>query len=382
MFDYVIIGAGFSGAVMAQKIATELDKKVLIIEQRQHIAGNCYDYLNEHGILVHQYGPHLFHTDNKEIVEYLSKFTQWDLYQHEVLAEINGQKVPIPFNLNTISKLFPAELAKKYEEALLNEFKFNSKVPILELRKCKDPLLTELSEFIYENIFYNFTKKQWGISPEDIDPDVTARVPIFIGRDNRYFNDKYQMMPRNGYTALFNKMLDSQNIKLLLNTDYKEVLEIDCDNMSFKLFGNDFNGEVIFTGCIDELFNYQFGQLPYRSIDFEFETLPQEKYQDATTVNYPNSNDFTRITEFKHLKPNQSRYTTIVKEYPKDRLSECDIPYYPVFTKSNQEMYGHYLKFLDKFDKLHAVGRLAEYRYYDMDDAVERALSFFREQLS
>lgn len=381
MFDYVVIGAGFSGAVTAQKIATELDKKVLLIEKRSHIGGNCYDYLNEHGILVHQYGPHLFHTDNEAIVEYLSQFTQWDLYQHEVLAEISGKKVPIPFNLNTIDELFPYGLAREYEKALLSEFRYNSKVPILELKKCKDPLLIQLADYIYENVFYNFTKKQWGISPEDMSPEVTARVPIFIGRDNRYFTDKYQMMPRDGYTALFCNMLRHPNIKLLLNTDFKEALEINNQSGVTKLFGQQYNGITIFTGCIDELFNYQYGALPYRSIDFEFETLRLEKFQDATTVNYPNSNNFTRITEFKHLKPNQSGYTTIVKEYPKAYDTKHDIPYYPIFTQDNQNMYNRYLQHLDNYKNLYAIGRLAEYRYYDMDDAVERALNFFENTL-
>ncbi len=382
MFEYVVVGAGFSGAVIAHKIASDLDKKVLLIEKRQHVGGNCYDYLNEHGILVHKYGPHLFHTDNDEVVQFLSSFTKWDMYQHEVLAEIDGKKVPIPFNMNTIDQLFPHELAKSYVEALLKEFKYNTKVPILELKKCKSPLLTELADYVYNNVFFNFTIKQWGISPEDISPEVTARVPIFIGRDNRYFNDKYQMMPRDGYTALFNNLLDHPNIKLLLNTDFKEVVDIDTESKSLRLFGNKFSGKTIFTGCIDQLFDFQFGELPYRSIDFEFETLHQDMYQDATTVNYPNSNDFTRITEFKHLKKNTSRYTTIVKEYPKGYDSKCDIPYYPIFTDDNQKMYNSYLNLLQGFDDMYAIGRLAEYRYYDMDDAVERAMRFFNEELS
>ena len=381
MFDYVIIGAGFSGSVVAQRIATKLDKKILLIEKRQHIGGNCYDYTNEHGILIHKYGPHLFHTDNKSVLEFLSKFTKWDPYEHEVLAEIDQKKVPIPFNLNTIDKLFPADLAKEFEKALLKEFKKNTKVPILELRKRKDPLLSKLANYVYENLFYNFTKKQWGIPPESMDPAVTARVPIFVGRDNRYFNDKYQMMPRDGYTALFNNMLDHPNIKLLLNTDFKEVVEINSDKKSLKLFGNEYHGNVIFTGCIDELFDYKLGQLPYRSIDFEFETLHQKKYQDATTVNYPNTNKFTRITEFKNIKPNNSEYTTIVKEYPKPRDSLSDMPYYPIFTEENQNMYNNYLKLINDFENLHTIGRLAEYRYYDMDDAVERALDFFETTL-
>lgn len=377
MFDYIVVGAGFSGAVIAQKIAKELDKRVLVIEQRNHIGGNCYDYRNEHGILVHRYGPHLFHTNNKIIVDYLSRFTQWDMYQHRVLAEIDGKNVPIPFNFNTIDALFPAGLARKYEDALLEEFDYNSKVPILDLKKCDNPLLTDLADYIYDKVFYNFTKKQWGVSPEDISSEVTARVPIFIGRDNRYFNDKYQMMPRDGYTELFANMLDHKNIKLLLNTDYKEVVSLNESDSTLKLFGNAYNGSVIYTGCIDQLFECKHGELPYRSIDFEFETLALKKYQEVTTVNYPNSNDFTRITEFKHFGNNDSDFTTIMKEYPKEYDSKTDIPYYPVFTGENANIYDKYLGELTKYKKLYAIGRLAEYKYYDMDDAVENALNFF-----
>jgi len=382
MFDYIIVGAGFAGSVIANKIATKLDKKVLLVEKRDHIGGNCYDYMNEHGILVHEYGPHLFHTDNKDVVDFLSQFTQWKMYQHKVLANIDGIEVPLPFNLNTIDALFPPSLAKKYEEILLKNFEYNTKVPILELQKSKDPLLLELSNYIYQKVFLNYTLKQWGISPEKIDPNVTARVPIFIGRDNRYFNDTYQMLPQEGYSSVFKNMLKHQNIKLMLNTDFKEILSFEKTEKSITLFNSDFNGKVIFTGRIDDLFDYQYGELPYRSLDFKFETLHQKKYQNATTINYPNNYDFTRITEFKHLNTADSKYTTIVKEYPKTYNKDSDVPYYPVFTEDNQKKFQRYTLLVEEFANLFTIGRLAEYKYYDMDDVIATALVFFEKELA
>jgi len=380
MFDYIIVGAGLAGSIIANKIATELNKKVLIIEQRQHIGGNCYDYMNKHGILVHKYGPHLFHTNNKDVVDYLSDFTQWESYQHTVLANIDGLDVPLPFNLNTIHSLFPPTLAKKYEEVLLKNFKYNTKVPILELQKSNDPLLLELAEYIYEKVFLNYTIKQWGISPKEIDPNVTARVPIFIGRDNRYFNDKYQMLPKEGYTKLFQNMLNHKNIKLMLNTDFKEIISLDNKQKTIKAFNANFQGKLIFTGRIDDLFNYKFGELPYRSLDLQFETLFQKNYQKVTTVNYPNNFDFTRITEFKHLHKNSSDFTTIVKEFPKHYNRNQDVPYYPIFTDINQNNFNKYNTEVTTFKNLHTIGRLAEYKYYDMDDVILAALELFNKE--
>lgn len=381
-FEYVIVGAGLAGSVIAQNIATRLDKKVLIIEQRHHIGGNCYDYMDKHGILVHQYGPHLFHTDSKIVVDYLSRFTAWHLYQHKVLANIDGIEVPLPFNLNTIDALFPASMARRYEEALLAAFDYNTKVPILDLKQHDDPTLSELADYVYEKVFLNYTVKQWGILPEDIDPMVTARVPIFIGRDDRYFNDRYQMLPKEGYTSLFEQMLHHRNIKLMLNTDVKEVMHFDVEEQKISLFGADFKGKVIFTGRIDDLFDYCFDELPYRSLDFDFETLEQPQYQPVTTVNYPNDHDFTRITEFKHLSDVKSDHTTIVKEYPKAYDRHRDVPYYPIFTDENKARYSRYASLAERFEGLYTIGRLAEYRYYDMDDVVLAALTFFEEKLA
>lgn len=378
MLDYIIVGSGFAGSVIAERIATQLDKKVLIVEKRDHIGGNCYDCRDENNILVHKYGPHLFHTENQEVFDYLSHFTKWHEYQHKVLASIDGQKVPIPFNFNSIDKLFPVDTAHRLEQKLVKRFGRGTKVPILKLRQENDEDLKLLADFIYEKVFLHYSTKQWGVKPEDIDPAVTARVPVFIGRDDRYFNDQYQTVPENGYSSIFTKMLQHPNIELLLNTDSKEILQVDIGENRILFKGEEFTGTVVFTGMIDELFNYQFGSLLYRSLDLQFETLNMEVFQETATVNYPNDFDFTRITEFKHIHPVETERTTILKEYPKSCEVGRDIPYYPVFNDENQERYMCYKELTDNFDNLVMLGRLAEYKYYDMDDIVARALEVFK----
>lgn len=381
MFKYIIVGAGFASSVLAERIANVLNEKVLIIEKRNHIGGNCYDFKDENGIIVHKYGPHLFHTNYKDVFDYLSNFTDWDIYNHKVLAYIDGKKVPIPFNFNSIEQLFPHVLANKLIEKLLKRFKYGEKVPILELKKENDKDLKFLANFIYDKVFKNYTAKQWNMKPEDIDPEVTARVPIFIGKDDRYFNDKYQAIPKNGYTKIFENMLNHPNIKLMLNTDYKEVISVDLDNYKIYFMGNEFKGILIFTGMIDELFEFKFGQLPYRTLNLKFETVEKEYFQEVTTVNYPNNYDFTRITEFKHIHPTETKKTTILKEYPK-KYEKGDTPYYPVFTPENREKYNKYKEFALNFKNLILVGRLADYRYYDMDDIVKKSLEVFNEKLA
>jgi len=378
MFDYIIIGAGFAGSVIAEKIANVLNKKVLIIEKRNHIGGNCYDERIEN-ILVHKYGPHLFHTNEKQVWNYLSNFTEWDIYHHKVLAFIDGKKVPIPFNFNTLYEIFPDELAKRIEKKLLENYKYNLKVPILELKKSDDKDLKFLADFVYDKIFVNYTAKQWGMKPEDIDSAVTARVPVFIGKDDRYFNDKYQGVPKEGYTRLFQNMLNHSNIKIMLNTNFKEVIKIDQETKKIYFLNQEFKGKLIFTGMIDELFDYKFGELPYRSVRMKFETIEKEYYQEVATVNYPNNYDFTRITEFKHIHPCGNKKTIILKEYPQKYIKNENTPYYPIFTNENQEKYNKYLEFSYNFKNIVLVGRLAEYKYYDMDDIVKRALEIFEE---
>ena len=354
MFDVVIVGAGFAGAVLAERFAQK-NKKILMIERRQHIAGNCYDEVDANGILIHKYGPHLFHTDFVDVWDYLSQFTDWDVYHHRVRAMVDGQVVPIPFNFNTIQQVFPKNLADRLEVALLKNFSYGQKVPILELKKSADEDLRFLADYVYEKIFLHYTMKQWGKSPEQIEGAVTARVPIFVGRDDRYFNDRFQAVPRHGYAKLIEKMLSNKNIKLMLNTDFNEVAELRED----------------------ELFSCKFGSLPYRSIDMKFETVDAEHFQGAATVNYPNNYDFTRITEFKNIHPAQTKRTTILREYPQNYLPGENVPYYPIFTDEARAAYEKYFDELKKFPQITAVGRLAEYKYFDMDDIVKRALEVF-----
>lgn len=374
MFDVVIVGAGFAGAVLAERFARAADKKVLLVERRRQIGGNCYDELDGNGILIHRYGPHLFHTDDEKVWAYLSQFTDWRVYQHKVLAMIDGREVPLPFNLNTLKKVFPRTLARRLEKSLLERFVYGQRVPIFELKNSYDTDLRMLADFVYEKIFLHYTEKQWGLTPDKIDGAVTARVPISVSRDDRYFPDRFQAVPKNGYTALIANLLAHKNIKLMLNTDFREIASVGGGEVN--LFGQKFNGRVIFTGQLDELFGRKFGALPYRSVDMKFETVDAENFQAAATVNYPNNFEFTRITEFKHIHPAQTARTTILKEFPRDYTGENE-PYYPIFNDEAKAAYAKYSAELKSYPQIEAVGRLAEYRYFDMDDVVKRALDVF-----
>jgi UDP-galactopyranose mutase len=358
-FDYLIVGAGYAGSVLAHKLAKESDKKVLIIDKRDHIGGNAYDFYNEDGILIHKYGPHIFHTNSKEVFEFLSQFTKWRHYEHRVLASVEGSLLPIPINLDTINSLygfqFNAFELEKYFESVAEHKE--------HLMTSEDVVVNKVGRDLYEKFFRGYTRKQWGLDPSELNASVTARVPTRTNRDGRYFTDVYQAMPLHGYTRMFNNMLNHPNIKIMLNTDYKDILQIIPFN------------EMIFTGPIDEFFNYKFGKLPYRSLHFEFETHDIPVYQKVGTINYPNEHKFTRITEFKYLSGQQHSKTTIVSEYPQ----ASGDPYYPVPQKENNDLYLKYEKLAKEMKKdVHFVGRLATYKYYNMDQVVAQALSLYK----
>ncbi len=376
-YQAVVIGAGLSGAVMAERMASQLGWQVLVLEQRPHLGGNCYDEYDEAGVLVHKYGPHLFHTDKQHVWEYLSQFTQWRPYEHRVLSQIDGQLLPIPFNLTSIRRSFAAEKAEAMIEELIRRFGQEARVPILQLRQEDNPLLRQLAEFIYQRAFVNYTSKQWGVGPEAISPAVTARVPVVVSTDDRYFTDPWQAVPVDGYSAMIARMLRQPGIELQLGTPMASRLRLDLEQATVQLDGKPFAGLLVYTGMIDQLLPGE-APLPYRSLKFKHQHLKQSQFQPATTVNYPNEEAYTRITEFKHLTGQQHAGTSIVYEYPCDYQPEQGLePYYPIFTDEAQLRYQQYRTRLVTMPQLLALGRLAEYRYFDMDDAVDNALERF-----
>src|SRR5687768_3583815 len=353
MFDYLIVGAGFAGSVLAERLAAGSDKKVLLCDRRPHIGGNAYDHYNEAGILVHKYGPHIFHTNSREVFEYLSRFTEWRPYQHRVRASVDGQIVPIPINLDTINTLYGLSLTSFEVE----EFFKKVAEPVERVKTSEDVVVSKVGRELYEKFFRNYTRKQWGLDPSELDASVTSRVPTRTNRDDRYFTDTYQAIPLHGYTRMFEAMLAHTNIKVMLNTDYRDVV----DMLPWK--------HMIYTGPIDAFFNYQYGKLPYRSLEFRHETLPQEQFQAVGTVNYPNDYGYTRITEFKHITGQAHPKTSVVYEYPR---ADGD-PYYPVPRPENAQLYRKYEALADATENVTFVGRLATYKYYNMDQVVGQA---------
>jgi UDP-galactopyranose mutase len=369
--DWFIVGAGFTGLVLAERIASQLDKTVLVVEQRDHIGGNAYDHYDDNGILVHRYGPHLFHTNSEKVWRYLSQFTEWHPYEHRVLAQVDGKKVPVPFNLNSLYAVFAPGHASKLEELLRKHYGLGSKVPILKLRREASGELHSLAEYIYEKIFYGYNLKQWGLTPEELGPGVTGRVPVNVSRDNRYFQDRFQAIPKHGYTRMLQRMANHPNIKILLDTAYREIAgEVKFDGM-------------IYTGLIDEFFDYVFGELPYRSLRFEFEYHAVAKYQEVAQVNYPDEQPYTRISEYKHITGQRAHGTTVSIEYPLAYRREQNLPYYPVPREENRKRYNLYLSEAESLDqRVVFAGRLADYKYYNMDQAVARALGVFEKQVA
>ena len=372
-YDILVVGAGPAGAVSARQLA-EAGKRVLVMERRDHVAGNTFDCCDEAGVLIHQYGPHIYHTNLDEVHEYLSQFTEWHAYDHRVIANVHGELMPVPFNLTSLEQAFGLERGRALADKMIACYGIEKKVTILELRQNTDPEIQQVADYVYENVFVHYTMKQWGTTPEQIDPNTTARVPVFLSRDDRYFQDKHQGMPRNGYTPLFAAMLDHPNITVRLGVDARDMLGLDGTDITVD--GAPFAGEVIYTGAVDELFDCKFGRLPYRTLDFKFQTLAQDSFQSHGTVNYTVSEDYTRITEFKHMTGQKlDGVTTIVKEYSRAFTGATgETPYYSIISPENNALYAQYQALAEQFKNLHLLGRLAEYKYYNMDAIVARAL--------
>ncbi|HEY9833743.1 MAG TPA: UDP-galactopyranose mutase [Stenomitos sp.] len=359
VFDYLVVGAGFSGSVIAERIATQLGQKVLVVDKRNHIGGNAYDHYDNSGVLVHKYGPHIFHTNSREVFEYLSRFTEWRSYEHRVLASVDGQLLPIPINLDTINKLYGLNLTSFQ----VPEFFASIAEPKDYIRTSEDVVVSKVGRELYEKFFRNYTRKQWGLDPSELDKSVISRIPTRTNRDDRYFTDTYQAMPLHGFTRMFENMLNHPNIKVMLNTDYREIQkDIPCR-------------EMVYSGPVDEYFDMRYGKLPYRSLEFKHETHNKQVFQPAPVVNYPNEQLYTRITEFKYLTGQEHAKTSIVYEFPR---AEGD-PYYPVPRPENAEIYKKYKALADATSGVYFVGRLATYKYYNMDQCVAQALTVYKQ---
>jgi UDP-galactopyranose mutase len=358
-YDYLIVGAGLAGCVLAERLANGLQKRVLLVERRSHIGGNAYDFRDDHGLFVQRYGPHIFHTSNKTAWDYLSQFTSWNGYVHRVLANLGSRQVYLPINLDTMERL----CERTFTPEELREYFEQRRVRLARIENARDMVVSQVGTELYELLFENYTKKQWGLCPEQLDPQVTGRLPVRFDRDTRYFTDAWQGLPAEGYTRMLERMLDSPNVEVRLETDYRDV----AGSVAFT--------RLIFTGAIDEFFDCKYGRLPYRSLSSRFETLPIERFQNAGVVNYPNHQEYTRITEFKQLYLQQHPQTTICYEYGSEEGPAC----YPVPTPANHALYARYKAEADRLEDTRFIGRLAQYQYLNMDQVVERALSLFRE---
>ena len=358
MIDWLIVGAGFAGSVLAERLAAGLGQRVVIVDKRPHIGGNAYDEYDSNGILVHKYGPHIFHTNSADVFAYLSRFTEFRPYEHRVLGAVDGKLVPIPINLDTINKLYGLEL----DSAGLEAFFAARAEPVAHCKTSEDVIVSKVGRELYEKFFRNYTRKQWGLDPSQLDATVTARIPVRTNRDDRYFTDTFQAMPTQGYTRMFERMLDHPNIEVVLGTDWRDV----ASQLRYR--------KMIYTGPVDAYFDCQFGKLPYRSLEFKFETHDREIFQPAPVVNYPNEHAYTRITEFKYLTGQKHAKTGLVYEYPR---AEGD-PYYPVPRPENAALYRQYEALAAATPDVHFVGRLATYRYYNMDQVVAQALTLYK----
>ena len=368
-----VVGAGFSGATIARLFA-EIGYDVTVIDRRATIGGNAYDFLDKNGIMIQPYGPHIFHTEEKRVFEFLSRFTEWYEYKHSVLASVKGKTVPLPISLSSLYALFPRTKAQRIENALKNAFGEGTTVPVLELKNQSDPMLKDFAEFVYKNFYYTYTKKQWGLKPEELSGEVMTRVPICVSDKAGYFNDEYQFMPKNGFTETVANILKHPNIKLKLKTDAEKHLYFEDGKIYFD--GKELEGKVIYTGRVEEIFGYKFGALPYRTLKFKFKTFNRPSYQNAAVVNYTTNKKFTRVTEFTKFTCEKQAKTVIVKEYAK-KCKKTDVPYYPISTEKNRELYAKYFEEAEKYKDLYLLGRLAEYKHIDMDEAVLCAMQLF-----
>lgn len=373
MYDSIVIGSGIAGSVIARELAERMNQKVLVLEQREHIGGNCYDEYDVHGVLIHTYGPHIFHTNRQRVYEYLSRFTKWYDYSHEVVANVHGTYIPVPFNLNSLYQVYGSEKGAVLEEKLTACYGAGARVSIMELKENQDPEIQEVADYVYENVFLHYTMKQWGQTPDEIDLSVMSRVPVLISRDNRYFQDTWQGMPLHGYTKMFEEMLSHPLIEVKTSKKAESVLQFQDGQVLLE--GQPFDGNVIYTGPVDELFHFWYGKLPYRTLHFQFEHFEEDKVQTHGVINYTVDQEYTRITEFKHLTGQKVSGTTIVKEYPDAYTGEKgQIPYYAILNEENKALYEQYATMLSQYKNVHLLGRLAEYQYYNIDAMVEKAL--------
>ena len=373
MDKIIIVGAGLSGATIARLFA-DSGKDVTVVDKRSTIGGNAYDFLDKNGITVQPYGPHIFHTKEKEVFDFLSKFTEWNAYEHKVLANIKGKFVPVPFNLTSLFACFPKAKAERIYNILKEEVGLDKKVPILQLKEHKNAEIREFADYVYNNIFYKYTKKQWKMKPEDLGEAVMSRVPVYVSYEDRYFTDDYQFMPKKGFTEMITNMLRHPHIRLKLNTDADKIVSFENGEIYFE--GKKFDGIVVYTGRVEEIFGYKFGALPYRTLKFKFKTLNRSSFQNSAVVNYTTSHKFTRITEFTKFTCDKKDKTVIVKEYSK-KCKKGDMPYYPVPTEKNCKLYDMYAQEAAKYKKLYLLGRLANYKYINMDIAVYNAMKMF-----
>lgn len=373
MDKLIIVGAGLSGATLARLFA-DGGKDVTVVDKRATIGGNAYDYVDKNGIRVQPYGPHIFHTKEKEVFDFLSKFTEWNAYEHKVLANVKGKLVPVPFNLTSLYACFPKAKADRIKKILTEEIGVDKHVPILQLKQHENAEIREFAHFVYNNIFYKYTKKQWKMKPEDLGNAVMDRVPVYVSYEDRYFTDDYQFMPKNGFSEMITNMLRHPHIRLKLNTDAAGVLSFKDGKIYLE--GKEFNGVVVYTGRVEEIFGYSFGALPYRTLKFKVKTFNRSSFQNAAVVNYTTSHSFTRITEFTKFTCGAKDKTVIVKEYPK-KCKKSDMPYYPIPTEKNCAQYEKYAAEAAKYKNLYLLGRLANYKYINMDIAVLNAMKMF-----